>query len=194
MNKCLSLFIVVFVVIWSTVAIGATFSISLSNLPDPSEIENFKLELVVSNDFEYTPNSFAFGSAVPPVPTAPPTVLPWSVNSDPTTTGTIFTIDAFNSDILDFLPGVTGDGIYTENNLVNGIFGTFDYSLGNITGVGSYLIGNKDGFPVSYDNTITFDFQPNSSVNFNAVPIPSTILLLGGGLIGLVGLRRRKSS
>ena len=32
----------------------------------------------------------------------------------------------------------------------------------------------------------------NGSVNVNAIPIPSTLLLLGTGLMGLMGLRRRK--
>lgn len=34
----------------------------------------------------------------------------------------------------------------------------------------------------------------NQAITISQVPIPSAILLLGGGLIGLVGLRRRKSS
>ena len=33
----------------------------------------------------------------------------------------------------------------------------------------------------------------DASINVSAVPIPSTILLLGGGLVALVGLRRRRS-
>jgi hypothetical protein len=38
------------------------------------------------------------------------------------------------------------------------------------------------------------DDSPKFVYNISNVPIPSTILLLGGGLVALVGLRRRKSS
>ena len=45
-------------------------------------------------------------------------------------------------------------------------------------------------------NFSALDPQPSlvtSSVRVNVVPIPSAIFLLGGGLIGLIGLRRRRS-
>jgi len=41
-----------------------------------------------------------------------------------------------------------------------------------------------------------FDPQPNSvngQITVNAIPIPPTIMLLGGGLIGLIALRRRRA-
>jgi len=55
-----------------------------------------------------------------------------------------------------------------------------------------------DDDPLTLSNFTAFDLdvKPNGSVtaSLNPVPIPSAILLLGGGLIGLVGLRRRKNS
>jgi len=73
---------------------------------------------------------------------------------------------------------------------------TSDFMVGMILfeaiGVGtSGLILTTENF-VAGGQVVPFEGS-SGSVNVNAVPIPSTIILLGGGLIGLIGLRRRRS-
>ena len=55
----------------------------------------------------------------------------------------------------------------------------FDYSLSPVT--------------ISEVQLVNADFSDGGTVSFNVVPIPSTILLLGGGLVALVAVRRRRS-
>lgn len=72
--------------------------------------------------------------------------------------------------------------------LSDGVVGSF-LQLDNVA-LDNWLIGNNttgQTIPAS-DYFVTFD---GTTYLINAVPIPSTILLFGGGLIGLVALRRR---
>ena len=48
--------------------------------------------------------------------------------------------------------------------------------------------------PLSQIRLVSADFSDGGSVNFEVVPIPGSILLLGSGVLGLVGLSRRKRS
>mgnify|MGYP003573914810 CR=1 FL=1 len=47
---------------------------------------------------------------------------------------------------------------------------------------------------VAFDYRTAGDFSGNVTANLNAVPIPGSILLLGSGLVGLIGIARRKRS
>jgi hypothetical protein len=55
---------------------------------------------------------------------------------------------------------------------------------------------NDDPLTLSNFTAYTLDLDVNNSVaaNLNPVPIPPTVLLLGAGLMGLVGIRRRVKS
>jgi hypothetical protein len=78
-------------------------------------------------------------------------------------------------------------------NLQNGTLFSFDYNgvINGLTDIVQFDPGDGSNL---FPNPIDLKSFDGSGVTFNQVPIPSAILLLGGGLIGLVGLRRRKSS
>ena len=74
------------------------------------------------------------------------------------------------------------------NSLPSGSIGSFsiDVTLGN------WEFGNQSA--VSFTQGVDyFVAQVGSNYVVSAVPIPSAILLLGGGLVSLVALRRRRS-
>jgi hypothetical protein len=110
-----------------------------------------------------------------------------------------------------------GDMKFGQDGTINNTAGTLsDLSVSSFDGTDntSFDIAQLTFLalaPGSSTNTITidsvdkwydYDFNPISpdpatiggSVTVNAIPIPSTVLLLGGGLAVLVGLRRRKSA
>ena len=61
---------------------------------------------------------------------------------------------------------------------------------------GIITIANSIGIPYSSDqyNIATSINGSTISYTISSVPIPSALLLLGSGLLGLVGLRRKKMS
>jgi hypothetical protein len=78
-------------------------------------------------------------------------------------------------------------------------YATFATDLANLSGTKYYAAetGNWQGIPgiagKSWDNILEINVR--SDVNSPAVPLPPTVLLLGSGLLGLVGLGwRRKNS
>jgi hypothetical protein len=101
-----------------------------------------------------------------------------SANSDGVTAGTLATITF-----------TTGSSIGTAD---------FDVLLETVFFAGPAWFWGSTGDSrqfkeISSADLASFTFN-GTSVNVNNVPIPSTILLLGGGLAALVGLRRRRSS
>ena len=61
-------------------------------------------------------------------------------------------------------------------------FLTYSVTTSNLTGLSGYLSGNAGG---RFDDFFLTANVPNSNN-----PLPSTLLLLGSGLLGLAGLRR----
>lgn len=72
-------------------------------------------------------------------------------------------------------------------NLMNGLIAQLDLTVSNAAGV-------NDSWFLDFT---ALDFGGNQVIidrgSVSIVPIPSTIMLLGGGLLGLVALRRRRS-
>jgi hypothetical protein len=82
-----------------------------------------------------------------------------------------------------------------SNPMVDGVIGILTY-----TGT---IAWNTNQFANGYEfrqkgnifipMMMSGNLTDGGTVTFDAVPIPSTIVLLGGGLLGLVALRRRRS-
>lgn len=83
-----------------------------------------------------------------------------------------------------------------EASLANGVIGTFDIDV--VLGGWELSLQNGDvltmgaNYPFEYD--VVLDGTDYIITNMDPVPVPSTLLLLGGGIIGVLGLRRKVSS
>jgi hypothetical protein len=176
-------------------ASAATYSIFLDNLPNPSEIEAIVLNFEVGTGFDYIEDSLVLGEAAPPNNRAEDILFPWDfANPNPVADEGLFTIDTYNTDVLDLSPTVIGgvqysDGLYNQNNLVDGLLLSFDYE-GTLSLLG-FSATNSSGFPVSYASLLEA-VEITDGLVISQVPIPSSLLLLSGGLIGFAFCRRRK--
>jgi hypothetical protein len=84
------------------------------------------------------------------------------------------------------VPNGTLDFSLSFNSVMSGVF-SFESNLGSIIGladVNSGVIGIGD-------NGTDLILDVENSGTFRVVPIPSSLLLLSGGLVGLAGLRRK---
>jgi hypothetical protein len=107
--------------------------------------------------------------------------------------------DGGNSNWLDFSGGSTvtwfeGASGTDAMPLVTGQLGLVDPAATLSDFILSDAIGSSATFVENQNYWVFYD-GPNDTwtITGTNVPIPSTILLLGGGLVALVGLRRRRS-
>jgi hypothetical protein len=80
------------------------------------------------------------------------------------------------------LAAVEGDATYLTFNLVKVNFTATDQHLGEHLKV---VIGNTDFTEIDFDNV---------TLTSSSAPVPSSLLLLGSGLLGLAGYLRRKKT
>lgn len=176
-----SMFIVGIIVFWAISVNASTFKIIIDDNVPLAEIQSFQFIFDVSEDFSF--DLFSYGSAIP-------------------TNGT-FGWDKFlnhNQNKNQFkIMGGDRDGQWDLNyhDLRTGVLATFNYS-GDIYSIDESALqfsnrtssntwpSLRDIEKVSYNLTET-------SITFSAVPIPSTLLLLGGGIAAIAGGTRRKT-
>lgn len=161
--------VLIAIVFFASSASAALHTISIMGLPDPSGIEAVNVWFDVSSDFELI-GPVVNGSAIPS-----PKTLGWATDLEEVS-GNVFKFAKSNMD---------GWALGIENPLLNGVIGSFDYN-GSILGVNFFQFGDINGDPLS----ILLASHDKDQTAF-VTPIPPALLLLGTGLVGLLGFRRK---
>jgi hypothetical protein len=169
---------------------ATTFTASIENLEAlpglgfTSGVFSFNVEMNVSDNFEF--DNFQRGGAIPTG-----AILGWANSPEPGILDGKFRYGAFSQDKL-FLD--------TDDPLQNGILFSFDYdgtnddvSAGEPV-LSEFLAENANGDRVNLHaiGVLLITEFTEDTLTY-AVPIPSAIFLLGGGLISLLAVRRRRS-
>jgi len=158
------------------------FTINIADLNEPvSEIQSFTFWFSVDNNFSFTNSQL--GTAVPQ-------------NEFDQKNGWDSQFDIQIDDDRDRVfkvGGIDQDGSFFTNyfDLCNGTIATFDYE-GTILGLTDvFQISNRSGNNMVKALKLNYILN-NSGLNVSAVPIPGAIWLLCSGLIGIVGIRRKR--
>lgn len=125
--------------------------------------------------------------------------LNWSTSG-----GTLFGPGTYTVSTVDPLPGVSG-GTYTFTVGAGQMGGQIDFAWGGTTGIDVVMVWNVVGNTYTSSDWDTNGTPgagmidgpfPGFSANFNmtAVPVPAAVWLFGSGLLGLVGVARRKKA
>jgi hypothetical protein len=171
-----------FTILWaigfSLTVNASTFDISIENV-EPLDVSGFTIWLEVGNDFSADEDLFSTGSAIPDSWVADTNLGDIVVDDSGTS---IFKIGYSDLNaILDIQDPVSMD---------SGSLFSFNYT-GTI--IDYYLIKLPDLTNTDYyeNGTIVVGSIDENSLVLAPVPIPSAILLLGGGLLGILGIRRK---
>ncbi|PXF54712.1 MAG: hypothetical protein C4B58_15745 [Deltaproteobacteria bacterium] len=185
----------IFVILYLSIsfAYAATLTIDLNGFPNPTKVESFCMIFDVGDNFVYSDGTLQFGSAVPFVAPDDTALLPWMfTDNNPAVVDGKFRVDMLNGDVLDPLYPLLlrKDGNYSENNLLpDGTIASF-VCEGTIDDVEYFLFSDVAGNPVEYSDQIVVSLDGEGA--HCCVPIPGALVLLGSGLIGLIGLGRRR--
>lgn len=158
---------------------AALFTIEIDDTVPLTEIQSFQIIFDVSSDFTFNSGSFAYGSAIDTSGT-----MGWDhMNKLENSSLTISGGDRDGMFMLDY------------HDLMTGILATFDYT-GTIEGVDEAGLQFSNHAGINQWSSlkalgVTYSINSNSLV-FSSVPVPSSLLLLGGGICALMGIVRRK--
>ena len=191
MKKSRNLLIVLITVftlfLFSPLAFSATFTADILDLSNPSGIAGYTIWLSIGNDFNFS--GFSHGPAMPSG--QPGQVFGWMdgpaekiVENEPGK-GRVF---KFGSS--DFDNALSGGA--KRFDLENGILFSFSYD-GSITDLSLVQFDPGDGTNLFPDSIESRGFTADGVTFGTVVPIPSAIFLLGGGLLSLIAVRRRRS-
>lgn len=171
-------FTILFAIGFSLTVNASTFDISIENV-EPFDLSGFTVWLEVGDDFSVDESLFSTGSAIPDS---------WLADGN---LGNIVTLDSgetiFKIGYSDFNALIDPEDL---SPMTSGSLFSFEYT-GTI--IDSFLIKLPDLYNTDYyeNGTIMIGSIDANSLVLAPVPIPSAILLLGGGLLGMLGIRRK---
>ncbi len=173
-NMCIATIFFMTIITAST-AFSANYSVDISGLTDQNyadSIDSFTIWFEVD---EFATSDFTLGDAVPTNGS-----MGWEIAKNAVVNNTVYKVDVYDQDGLFFS---------NPNYLTNGNMFTFEYT-GTINEL-SYISFGDDVGNNLYDPELWKTTFNDSGAQFSAVPIPSTVLLLGFGLASLLGIRKK---